>query len=702
MAEKKLVGIDFTNREIRIAQVSVGHGAPRLERFALGAIPDGVFSGGRLAEPARLSEAIRDLLRGYRFTCRKAILGISGRYGVTRMITLPRMTASQTRDAINLQLNQYVPFPPGDTIYDFKVLREIKEEDQPSQEILLVATRRSSIQPLMKVMKQAGLSLVGVKITTLASFGLFEDLYLDNEQAVAFVDVRDTVTDISFVAENYFRLSRSIEFGLVNLVDRLRQKMGLSHEEAVEHFYRNKVDLMESYRPGPSTAEEGVVQTGPADAGPKDATELDRQLGLAKSEDSIEKQVRDAVLRGMSQFVNELMRSIRYFESQQKRRSRVGRVVLFGYIGGLVGLAEYLAEQTALEVTVVSEVPGVELALDDAEARELKGREAVIVVPAGLAVEGVKRKRIDLNLIPREAVYRRKSTNALKFAAVIVVILIAVLLNIYIKLNASLSDFKAKETDLVRQIAVVQPYYTKSQDFKGYNATMENKLKAVVTLAAGQVPWPVIQDELGRCMRNAAFIDEMHWDANGATWEIHGYCYGTEEIQRLLVNLWHSDILDLVEAPDLKTEAMTSTDEPLGRYFGGSSGAGGFGFSAGPQSGPDAGAAPPPGVPGDSSMESMPGPMYKLPEGGQGDWTIEWYFQGHEFTYPLYWEFKIGGTVNPAVMTKGKDLFGPLSDLAGGGGALPATPTPPAPATPPAPPRAPEQPGGDGAGDTGV
>ena len=165
------------------------------------------------------------------------------------MITLPKMTQAQTRDAINLQLNQYVPFPPADTIYDFKVLREVKEEEQPSQEILLVATRRTSIQPLMKVMKQAGLQLIGVKITTLASFGLFEDLYTDNEQAVAFVDVRDTVTDISFVAENYFRLSRSVEFGLANLIERLRQKMGLTNEEAVEHLYRNKVDLMESYRP---------------------------------------------------------------------------------------------------------------------------------------------------------------------------------------------------------------------------------------------------------------------------------------------------------------------------------------------------------------------------------------------------------------------------------------------------------------------
>ena len=76
------------------------------------------------------------------------------------------------------------------------------------KEILLVATRRSSIQPMLNIVKKAGLNLVGIKITTLGSFGLFEDLYLDSEQATAFIDIRDSVTDISFVAENFFRLSR--------------------------------------------------------------------------------------------------------------------------------------------------------------------------------------------------------------------------------------------------------------------------------------------------------------------------------------------------------------------------------------------------------------------------------------------------------------------------------------------------------------
>jgi len=671
MAEKKVIGIDFTNREIRMVQVAYGRGLPKVERFAVGPIPDGVFQGGKLVEQNALSSAIKDLLRGYRFTAKRAVLGISGRYGVTRMITLPKMTAAQTRDAINLQLNQYVPFPPADSLYDFKVLREIKEADQPQQEVLLVASRRSSIQPLMRVIRNAGLNLTGIKITTLASFRLFEDLYLDSEQAIAFVDIRDNVTDISFVADNYFRLSRSVEFGLINLTERIRTKLGMNQTEATEHLLQNKVDLMESYRPAAvETSEEGVVEHAPPDdLVTGDPAELDRQLGLVKGGETTEKAIRDAVLRSMGQFVNELMRSIRYFESQAKRRARVGRVVIYGYIGGLAGLSEYMAEQTGLDITVVKELPGCESTLDAADEEELKGREAILVVPIGLGVEGAKPGRIELNLIPREAVFRRKSFNALKFAIVVVIVLAAILANLYIQREAEYQGFKDKEAELTRKIQSIEHLYQESEKFKGHIQTVEGKLKGVLTLAASQPPWPVIMDELGRIMRDAAWIDEMHWDANGSSWEVHGFCIGTDEFQMLIVNFWHSDILSMTEVGDIEPQNLDIDEGVLGPSFGDRAAGGGLGFSdTPPDYWDDTNAGAGAGVVPSGQNSRRPRPLYKLPEVGGTAWRdIEWYYQGQQYLPPIFYEFTFAGTINPAVMQSGKDLFGAdLSDLVGG------------------------------------
>ena len=573
--------------------------------------------------------------------------------------------------------------------------------DRPSQEILLVATRRSSIMPLMRVMRLAGLTLVGIKITTLGSFGLFEDIYTDAEQAIAFVDVRENVTDISFVAENYFRLARSVEFGLTNLIERIRLKMNMNRLEAIDYLYQNKIDLMESYRPPTDlTAESGSVDVDQSETpeGIRDPAELDRQLGLVRGDDTAEKQVRDAVLRAMGQFVNELMRSIRYFESQQKRRARVGKIVLFGHIGGLEGLSEYLSEQTGMEIMVVTGLPGVESALDGADEMELRGREAVLVVSLGLAVEGLKRKKIELNLVPRETVYRRKSFNAMKFAVVVVLILAAFLLNIYIERYQELENFKQKEQEIQAKIDVVKPYYDRATEFKNHIQLVEGKLRGVVQLAAAQPPWPVIMDELGRVMRDSAWLDEMHWDANGAKWEVHGYCVGTDEVQRLLVNFYHSDILNMTDVGSVDADVQSSSSGSLGSGFGGGGTGGGTRRSA-PAPSPDGGLAGIstgdsnfvrrlPGMPPGLDPVSLGGPsvepMYKLPPGGQTGLEIEFYFRGQEYLFPIFYEFKFDGTINASVMQSGRDMFGDLAYLAGGSGAPASTGAPagPAPTSP--------------------
>lgn len=95
MAEKRIIGIDFTNNELRLVEVvQKGKGAV-LEHFAVGEIPAGVFAAGKVVEVDRLRSVIKDLLTTHRFKGKKAILGVSGKFGVTRLITLPKMNLTQ-------------------------------------------------------------------------------------------------------------------------------------------------------------------------------------------------------------------------------------------------------------------------------------------------------------------------------------------------------------------------------------------------------------------------------------------------------------------------------------------------------------------------------------------------------------------------------------------------------------------------------
>jgi type IV pilus assembly protein PilM len=560
---------------------------------------------------------------------------------VTRLITLPKMSAAQTRDAISLQLNQYVPFPPGDTLFDYKVLREIKEEDTLSQEILLVATQRTQMQPVMVALKKAGLNVTGIKITTLTGFNLFEDYYRDAEQAIAFVDVRDSVTDIAFVAENFFRLSRSIEFGNMLVTDKIRQKIGGTYEDVEEYLALNKIDLQETYSPVVTVEEPEEVSD--------DVSPLERK---AKStggggEENKEKGIRDSVLRVLGAFVNELMRSIRFFESQQKRRSRVGKLVIFGNISYLGNLADYISEQTGLDTVVIDSTPSViESGLSGIDMQVYENNEAKAIIPLSLAYEGVKARRLELNLVPRETVVRKKAFSFARYVIAAYIVMLALMAVWYIGKDREAQDVKAEVQEWDRKINQITPFYNDTEGIK----TQIN-----------EIAWIPVLEELGLIQIPSTWIDEYSMDANGGAVAFHGFGLKTSNIQRFLAICYYSNVfkwskLDLSVA----TDATGGNEDQMGGGDTGSSSSGAMGMEI-----------PIPDMMGNDSPNDVKGPlansgakpMYGLPDVPRGTRDIESFWQGRTVVVPILYEFELEMTIAPEVLDTSAAAFEGLDTL---------------------------------------
>jgi Tfp pilus assembly protein PilN len=360
----------------------------------------------------------------------------------------------------------------------------------------------------------------------------------------------------------------------------------------------------------------------------------------------------------MSTFVNELMRSVRYFESQQKRRSRVGKIIIFGNIGMLESIDDYLAEQTGYDVVAIDRVPFVSVALDPTELEALRDHEGEIVVALGLASEAIRAKRIELNLLPRETMVRRKAYSGLKFGIIGLIVLCAVLATLYINKNEHYNEIAAQVDDLNSKIAVVRPDYEKVQQLKGEIDIVKQKFGGIAKLAGAQIPWPILMDEIGRIMRDTVWITSFAFDANGSTWEMEGFVFTTKELQRFLVQIYDSQVLQIGEL-DKGTESGGGGRREDQGYSPRQGGRGGGGMRS---------ASPPYALSGDSPGAEAQGPMlgqigdgpqprYKLPSGPTGWRTIEDFFRGSMWYPGVLYEFTISGSVNQEVLGLGTQIF---------------------------------------------
>ncbi len=627
------IGLDLTAKELRCVAINKRGKEITLERFAIGEIPSSVFAAGRVAEPGQLGARIKQILNEHGISPRKAIISLSGKAAITRIIELPKMGQAQTRQAISLQINQYVPFPPGDTVYDYKILPPRPGGNASMQEVLLVATRSTTVESLIQTMRASGIEPDGIKITSLAAWNLLETGLQGYTQAVGIIDVRDTVTDLSFFLNGQFRLSRPVELGYDSIVGKLAQLLGVSPSEAEEYLRTEPVDI---------TIPEDEI----------DPTEDNR--------------MREALLSVFSGFVSELIRSIRYYESQAQRSDRVGKLLLFGNVRLFPNLEKYLEDQTGLEVNVVSFSSLVQYRQGVYSLDVLSENASKFVTSAGLALEQTKKKK-ELNLMPPSYYTRAINRQIIIAGLVIFGILGFFAWNQNQEFQKKIAAKEAEKASAEAAANKVKPDADAFDTVKGEIQAQLPRFHQIFNLFKNQRVWPEIMDELGRRTNDQVWLEAVDFEGKDNTITMTGVAVDRTDMLQFCINLDKSPFFT-------NTTLEEKTDD--GGGGGGRRGGGGGGPTT---SGSGLASAPSPvssapqgslvgGPSGSVSVSRMQTPMqdYRLP---RFDFTpgasIEDFFRSdYQQVQTVIWEFEVTTTLQSEIVNQDtKDDFSQIEEL---------------------------------------
>jgi type IV pilus assembly protein PilM len=517
--KKMDIGLDLTSDELRVVGLSRRGKEYVLEKFAIGPIPSSVFAAGKVAEPRELATKIGEICAANGIKPKRVMISLSGKAAITRIVELPKMGYAQTRQAIDLQINQYVPFPPGDTIYQFKVLPPSAGSNPAMQEVLLVATRRSTVDSLIQTLRFLGVGVepAGIKITSLAASRLILPKLEGYTQTACLIDLRDTVTDLSFFVNGNFRLSRPIEMGYNSIIAKVSQALGVSNADAEDHLKNQPIDL--------AIPEEEI-----------DETEDNR--------------LRETLLPIFSNFISELIRSIRYYESQAQRSERVGKLFVYGNVQLFKNLDRYIEQQTGLEVSILSVTSLVTTLQGVYSLDQLREHAEKLVVSAGLAADLASKTKPELNLMPQTYYLRRRARDVL-IAGVCVLLGACVLYWFQLsKLDAKISDRNQRLVDLKSE---ENQYKGRADEFEKVKSQIGDnipKFKQVFNLVKMQPVWPPLLAELGAVTPDTVFLEEVTFNSNDYSVVVKGIALSRWDLMLFCLSVDHSNLFVMGEVAE--------------------------------------------------------------------------------------------------------------------------------------------------------
>ena len=258
-----VVGLDIQPGLITAAQVRV-NGAILAERAAAAELSADAMREGDVADPAAVTQALRELFASSRLGKRVRI-GVANQRTVMRTLELPPVTdAKELAAAVQFQAQDQIPMPLASAVMDFHALGVVDTPAGPRQKVVVVAAQRDMIDRLLTVVRDAGLTPVGID---LSAFALIRSLHTsapEDAGRVLYLNV-DGLTNVAIAEGTVCHFTRVVGGGFEEMALELAERRGVPLTEA--RALLAAVDLSAS-----EPEEASLLRR--SGAGPEDPTEV--------------------------------------------------------------------------------------------------------------------------------------------------------------------------------------------------------------------------------------------------------------------------------------------------------------------------------------------------------------------------------------------------------------------------------------------
>lgn len=247
-----ILGIDISSTSVKVLEFSKSKDGYRVESYAVEPLPTSAVTEKTIQDVEAVGDSLRRAVKKSGTRAKHAALAVAGSSVITKKITMPaNLSEDELETQIQLEADQYIPYPLDEVNLDFEVLGEVRDSPD-SVEVLLAASRSENVSTRTAVAELAGLTakIIDVEAYTIENaYTLITDQIPDYgvDKITAVIDIGATMTSLNVIEDGKLVYTREQPFGGKQLTEEIMRRYGLSYEDAGR--VKKEGGLPENYEP---------------------------------------------------------------------------------------------------------------------------------------------------------------------------------------------------------------------------------------------------------------------------------------------------------------------------------------------------------------------------------------------------------------------------------------------------------------------
>lgn len=230
-------GLDLSDLSLKIFQVEKIGKIDRIRSFYSLPIARGNMENGKIINKEKVAQIIREAIKKAgpkKINTRKVICSLPESSIFLRVITIPKISKEDAKEAIKWEMEANIPIPIEDVYLDWQFLEDNPENSKNKQSVLTVAVSKKIVDDFMETLKLSGLEVYDLEIESIASARSLIGSTEKIESTSLIVDIGAKRTSFIMVEGNVPYFTSSIPFSSENITDAISKRMNINIEEAEE------------------------------------------------------------------------------------------------------------------------------------------------------------------------------------------------------------------------------------------------------------------------------------------------------------------------------------------------------------------------------------------------------------------------------------------------------------------------------------
>ncbi len=362
------------------------------------------------AAEALLVPALREAAKAAGIKPGPINLALNGQMVFPRFTKFPTVPADKLEELVRYEVEQEVPFPIDDIVFDHQFLGQTAEGDTAA---MIVAAKLDQVTKVTDAVSAVGFTPVVVDAGPMAVLNTIKRSYPGLAGGTIVLDIGAKTTSLILV-ENEKIYLRSIPVAGNAITKEIAQAFGCTLEEA-EALKR----------------ERGYVSLG----------------GVTEDADEISDRVSKLVRTSLTRLHAEILRSINFYRSQQGGNAPQ-RMFITGGSAVLPQIDEFFRETLKIDVDFLNPFGGIDFG-PKIDTAALETDAFTLAESAGLALRATDAAALTINLMPPALIEKARAVKRIPFLAVGAIAVLGAL-GLYIVGEGSLRDVAVAETEAVQ------------------------------------------------------------------------------------------------------------------------------------------------------------------------------------------------------------------------------------------------------------